>query len=116
MIFVYRPCELALHSVSHGTNNKRVLITKDRMLSGGEAVGICVEGRHFSPVHVETALSYDEKIEDSPSILLVSASLYAAIRYAINHPKEGILFPEHTDSEEIISYVSKFLPVTITRL
>ncbi len=116
VIFVYRPCDLALRSVSHGTNTKKQLITKDRMLSGGEAVGICVEGRDFSPVHVGTALSYDEKIEDSPSILLVSASLYAAIRYAINHPYEGILFPEYTDSEEIISCVSKFMPVTVTRL
>ncbi len=116
VIFVYRPCDLALRSVFHDTNSKQKLITKDRMLSGGEAVGICVEGKNFSPVHVETALSYDGKIEDSPSILIVSASLFAAIRYAINHPNEGILFPEYTDPEEIISYVSKFMPVTVTRL
>jgi homospermidine synthase len=116
VIFVYRPCDLALSSVSRGTNTKRQLITKDRMLSGGEAVGICVEGRNFSPVHVETALSCDGQIKESPSILIVSASLYAAIRYAINHPNEGILFPEYTDSEEMISYVSKFMPVTVTRM
>ena len=115
-MFVFRPCDLALRSVFHETNTKQQLITKDRILSGGEAVGICVEGKNFSPVHVEAALSYDEKIEDSPSVLLVSASLFAAIRYAMDHPNEGILFPEYTDPKEIVSYVSKFMNVAITRL
>ena len=57
VMFVFRPCDLALRSVFHETNTKQQLITKDRILSGGEAVGICVEGKNFSPVHVEAALS-----------------------------------------------------------
>lgn len=54
--------------------------------------------------------------DESPTVYPVAASLFAAIRYIMNHPAEGILFPEFTGPEEIISYVSKLLPVVITRL
>ena len=116
MMFVYRPCDLAFKSLFHEKNTKGQLITNDRILSGGEAVGICVEGRNFSPVHVETALFYDEKREDSASVLLVAVSINAAIRYAMNHPNEGIIFPEYAEPDEIISYISKYVQVLVTRL
>ncbi len=116
VMFVYHPCDLAFRSVFHDSNSKQRLISRDRILSGGEAVGICAEGDNFSPVLVEAALSSDKLREESPTVFPVAVSLFAAIRYIINHPSEGILFPEYTNPDEIISYVSKFLPVVITRL
>ena len=116
VMFVYHPCDLALRSVFHASNSKEQIIGRDRVLSGGEAVGICAEGDGFSPVLVEVALSCDNLKDESPTVYPVAASLFAAIRYIMNHPAEGILFPEYTDPEEIISYVSKLLPVVITRI
>lgn len=111
VLFVYRPCDLAINSVLHGSNDKYQLITKERMLSGGEAVGICVEGDAFTNRYVGTALYLDESRFETPSVFLVSVSVYAAIKYIIKHPLEGVLFPEYLPLEEILSYVSPYLPI-----
>lgn len=111
VIFVYRPCELALHSLLHGDNKKYCLITHDRILSGEEEMGVYLEGANFSPYYVGTRMLYDPDGTDSPSAYLVAASVLAAIKYVMNHPAEGILLPEHIDAEEILSYVSPYLEI-----
>ena len=52
----------------------------------------------------------------SASVLLVAVSINAAIRYAMNHPNEGIIFLEYAEPDEIISYISKYVQVLVTRL
>ena len=93
VMFVYHPCEIALSSVYHEDNIRARLITRDRMLSGGEIIGICVEGKNFNPIYVGTELYLDKNRDDTPTVLLVSASVFAAIKYMQNHPDKGVLFP-----------------------
>ena len=115
-MFVYHPCDIALNSVYHEDNIRGKLITRDRMLSGGEMIGICVEGKNFNPIYLGTEAFYDENRDDTPTVLLVSASVLAAIKYMISHPDEGVLFPEYLDADEIIEYISPWLPVVTNRL
>ncbi len=115
-MFVYRPCEIALRSMHHKENNFGKLITKDRMVSGGETIGICVEGRNFHPIYVGIERNYDSDREDTPTVLLVSASVLAAIRYMHDHPDEGVLLPEYLDADEILEHVSPWIPVIINRI
>ncbi len=119
VIFVYRPCDLAIRSVLRADPDmfrkkqyRTVPITKDRMTSGTEEVGITVEGQNFRPVYVGVAPLFDPKSPETPSVLEVSAAIYAAMRYIANHPEEGILYPEYLDVNEILSYTDRFLPVT----
>ncbi|MBQ6406468.1 MAG: saccharopine dehydrogenase NADP-binding domain-containing protein [Butyrivibrio sp.] len=115
VMFVYRPCEIALNSVYHEENIRGRLITNERMLSGGEIIGICVEGKNFNPIYVGTELYYDKDAIENPTVLLVSASVYAAIRFMHDHPDKGVLFPEYLDVDEILSHVSPWLPVIVSR-
>lgn len=41
----------------------------------------------------------------------VAVSVFAALKYISKHPNEGILYPEQLDTEEVISYISPYLPV-----
>ncbi len=116
VMFVYRPCDIALNSVYHEDNFRSRLITKDRMLSGGEIIGMCVEGNNFNPIFVGVERYYDENREDTPTVLLVAVSVYAAIRYMHDHPDQGVLFPEYLDVNEVISHISKWLPITVNRI
>ena len=116
VMFVYRPCELALNSVFHEDNVRMRLITKDRMLSGFEAIGMCVEGKNFSPIYVGTELHYDKDSFETPTVLLVSASALAAIRYMSDHPKEGLLFPEYLDLDEVLKHISPYLPIVTNKI
>lgn len=123
VMFVYRPCDLAINSVwctdpeLHRKKQYRIVpITKDRMTAGTEAVGITVEGKNFRPVYVGVAPVFDPKSPETPSVLEVSATLYAAMRYIANHPEEGILYPEYLEVNEMLSYTERFLPVISQKL
>ena len=116
VLFVYRPCDLAINSVLHGTNEEYQLITKDKMTSGGEAVGICVHGDNFKSRYAGTALCLDKNRFETPSVFLVSVSVFAAIKFILGHPNEGTLFPEYLPVEEILSYVSPYLPIISNEL
>lgn len=116
VIFVYRPSDLALSSAHNKDIFRMRLIKKDRMLSGGETVGITVEGANFHPFYTGVELLYDSDRLETPTVLEVSASVYAAIRYISNHPDMGIMYPEHLDVDEILSYTGQYLPVVSKRI
>ena len=46
---------------------------------------------------------------ESPTILQVSASMYAAIAYILNHPYSGVLFAEEPDTSEMMDCAKKYL-------
>ena len=122
VMFVYLPCNLAINSV-YRTDKELyrkkkyhiVPITNDRMRSGTEAVGMNVYGKNFNPVYIGVAPVFDSKRIETPSVLEVSVTVCAALRYILSHPKEGILYPDHLDVNEILSYTGRFLPVTIQK-
>jgi homospermidine synthase len=93
-----------------------MIITNDRMTAGTEAVGAIAEGKNFSSVYVGIAPDYNKDGLETPSILEVSASVYAAILYIYKHPCEGIMLPEYLDVSEILSHTERFLPVISKRI
>ena len=86
------------------------------MISGGESVGIILEGERFRSRYVYTQLKIEElqAIPDdhsTPTVFQVSVSLLAALSYILQHPQEGILYPEDLDPEKILTYVTPDLSV-----
>ena len=111
VMFFYQPCPLALRSVFHEYNSRYELITKEKMTSGGEAVGIVLEGDRFRSRYVYTVLEMAPGRFETPTVLEVSASLLCAVKYLLRHPGEGVMFPEDMDVSEVLSDVSRYLPV-----
>ena len=123
VMFLYRPCPLAFSSLFHEDNRRRELIVKDRVISGGETVGVLVEGERFSPRYVYTKLLVTPKhggtagenaspaLTVTPTVYQVAASVFCAVMYIIRHPEEGVLYPENLDVDEVLSDVSMFLSV-----
>ncbi len=123
VMFVYRPCELAVNSIHRMDAGRHpvgkyqtMLITNDRMTRGTEAVGITVEGKNFTPVYIGIAPDYDKEGFETPTVLAVSVSVYAAMCYVSAHPNDGILYPEYPDANEILSYTEQFMPLITKRL
>lgn len=123
VMFLYRPCPLAFSSLFHRENRRHELIVNDRVISGGETVGVLVEGGRFSsryvytelppaPEHAETAgKNGPPALSVTPTVYQVAASLFCAVKYIIRHPDEGVLYPENLDMDEVLSDVSLLLPV-----
>lgn len=123
VMFVYRSSDLAMNSVYRADVDlynmgkyQTMIITNDRMTAGTEAVGAIAEGKNFSSVYVGIAPDYNKDGLETPSILEVSASVYAAILYISKHPCEGIMLPEYLDVSEILSHTERFLPVISKRI
>ena len=116
VMFVYHPAQISLNSVYHEHNERVRLIKKDKMISGGEIIGICVEGTKFDPIYAGTELYYEGTDFETPTVLLVSASVYAALLYMDAHPDRGVLLPEYLDANEIISGISPWLPFVSNKI
>jgi len=110
VFFVYKPSDAAAGSVhlmvARGERkpNKTILITRDRMAFGGEAVGIVLRGREFPDRYVGNYLDLADTVVDNPTIMQVAAPSYAAFKYMKAHPREGLLFPENLDPNEMMEY------------
>ena len=109
--FVYSPCDYALKSVIDLKLSKPLkwhLIQKNEIVSGGESVGVILQGNHFQTRYYGNYLRNDE-IDEVATIAQVSAGAYAAFAYMLNHKNEGMLFPEELDEEEILKTAEKYL-------
>lgn len=123
VVFIYRPCDCALNSVYRTDKDlfqkgkyQVMPITNDRIISGTERVGVSVEGESFHTVYVGVAPDFDKDSFETTTVLPVSVSAYAAICYILNHPEEGILYPEYLDINEVISYIERFMPVVSEKI
>ena len=128
VLFLYHPSPLAMRSLQHPENDHYITITREHMRSGSETVGITLTGDRFSPRYVRTVLTIDEEKvytpyhgytrlsreelkNTTPTILQVSVPIFAAIKYILRHPNEGVLFAEDISPEEILSEIERYLPI-----
>ncbi|MBR1778321.1 MAG: saccharopine dehydrogenase NADP-binding domain-containing protein [Alphaproteobacteria bacterium] len=112
--FVYKACDIARQSLSNNSKNVREhLISSDEISAGGEAVGIVLDGKNFKTRYFGNRLEIPIK-EDTPTILQVSASAYAAFRYMLDNPSLGFLFPEELDDEKLLEYARPYLKEYVT--
>lgn len=111
--FVYRPCEVALESLFAAYKNnfigtKEHLISLSEIAKGGEAVGVVLEGKNFKTRYFGNKLEVP-LTHETPTILQVSASAFAAFRYMLEYPEQGFLFPEELDDEKLLAYAKPYL-------
>lgn len=111
VMFVYRPCDIAYKTVLLDNIEEYHTISKEETVSGGEIIGMLVEGANFTTRYIGTELYVEDDHLGTPVSSLVGISIYAGLKYIMNHPNEGILYPEALDADEIISYISPYLPV-----
>ena len=110
-MFVYLPCEIAVKTVRTENVDHYHVIALDEIVSGGEDIGMLVEGKNFKSRYVGTRAYVGDGCIGTPVAFLVAVSIFAALKYIFKHPNEGILYPEQLDTEEVISYISPYLPV-----
>ena len=109
--FVYSPCDFSMKSIEVNDDInilKDHLITKDEISSGGESVGIIIQGKRFNTRYFGNYLKTND-FDESATILQVSAGSFAALKYMMNHPNEGMLFPEELETKEVLEYAQKYL-------
>ena len=111
VMFVYSPCEIAQRTVLLDHVDKYHVIGMDELISGGEAIGMLIEGENFTSRYIGTEANLGDGCIGTPAAFLVAVSIFAALNYIFRHPNEGILYPEQLDADEIISYISPYLPV-----
>lgn len=109
--FIYSPCTYATKSIIQFKNEipeKLHLITKDEISGGGESVGIIIRGKKFKARYFGNYLNSNE-INESATILQVSASAYAAFVYMTKHKQDGMLFPEEMNENELLETAKLYL-------
>lgn len=111
--FVYSPCHIAEKSVQDNRENLNAsykLLERKDLVQGGESVGIILQGRNFKTSYYGNYLDCSST-DETPTVLQVSASAFAAYKYIYNHPNEGVLFPEDVEADEVLETASKYLGV-----
>ena len=111
VFFVYCPSRIAEKSIQDNRNSSKLqfkLLERKELLSGGESVGIIMQGERFRTAYYGNYLDSKSLIE-TPTVLQVSASAFAAYKYICNHPYEGVLFPEDLDADEVLKTAGIYL-------
>ena len=111
--FVYLPCPASEKCLFEGFSDEfegmnTHLITSEDIAKGGEAVGIVIAGKNFTTRYFGNKLEAPLD-EETPTILQVSASSFAAFRYMLDYPDKGFLFAEELDDEKILEYARAYL-------
>lgn len=117
IVFSYRPCDLALTSLTKIKNNNYLrpintnLITQ--IVSGGESVGVILSGKYFKTRYYGNSININDLKNkfpfETPTIIQVSASCIAGLKYIINNQKLGLCFPEDLPHNDILQLASKYL-------
>jgi len=118
VFFIYRPCDVAVQGLLDGYENdfkdyQEHLISLNEIISGGEAVGIVLDGNNFKTRYFGNKMEYPTR-EDTPTILQVSSSAFAAFIYMLKHKNEGFLFPEELNDEKVLEYAKPYLKEYVT--
>ena len=77
-------------------------------MSGGESVGVIVQGKKFHARYYGNYLD-SNMLSETATILQVSASAFAAFQYMRDNPNEGVLFPDDLDHKTVFRTVAPFL-------
>lgn len=88
-------------------------MTKDEIVSGGESVGIVIQGKRFKTRCYGNRLDTSE-LDETATILQVSASAYSAFEYMMKHPDDGIVLPEDVDENEVLETARRYLKEYVT--
>ncbi len=105
--FVYSPSDYAIRSMDEEITREH-LIKRDEIIKGGESVGVIIQGKRFHSHYYGNYLDTMD-LDESATVLQVSASSYAGFVYMIRHEKDGLLFPEDVNEEEVLEIAKPYL-------
>lgn len=109
--FLYHPSDLASQSVRDNissTSFNKCLLRKDSVISGGEEVGILIQGKRIDTHYFANFLNTKD-FPTTVTVFQVGAGSYAAFKYMQKHPNKGFLFPEELNEHEIMDVVRPIL-------
>lgn len=110
--FIYSACGQATESLSRNRYLKAPqykLLTRDKLLSGGESVGVIIQGSNFNTRYFGNYYDSMRLKYETATVYQVSSSVLAALCYIRSHPSEGFIFPEDVDADEILDSALAFL-------
>ena len=110
--FVYSSCSLAAESLERNRRLKEPvynLLTRDKLVSGGESVGIIIQGKHFTPRYFGNYVDSQKLEDETATVYQVSSSTLAALDYIRSHPSEGFLLPEDINADEVLESALTYL-------
>lgn len=112
IFFMYSPCNLADLSLQFSQESPSCngqIIRKQDLTAGGETVGLLLQGSGFPDRYIWNTLTMEDTANETPTILQVSASVFAALKYIMQHPDRGVLLPEDLPTDEVIEYALPYL-------
>jgi len=122
--FCYKPMPLACQSLREFASNSfrmpsQQLIANDEIIDGSDSLGVFLGGHDFKGWWCGSLLSIQQTRQITPhnnaTSLQVGIAVVSAMIWAIQHPREGIHFPETLPSEEILSIVKPFLGTFVSQ-
>ena len=111
VFFVYSACDEAVNSVIKCRGKENLyfhLLTRQEYVSGGESVGIILQGKRFHARYYGNYIESDV-LSETATILQVSASAFAAFQYMRSNPQMGVLFPDELDYKTVLKAVMPYL-------
>lgn len=118
--YAYCPCVEAIRSLDDLRNRNYVMQEKWRVMtneieSGVDELGVLLMGHDFDGWWTGTVLSIEEARRLVPgqnaTTLQVAASVIAATVWMIQHPREGVKFPDQLPHREILKVASPYLGI-----
>jgi len=91
--------------------NERVL--KDEIISGEDELGVFMLSKQYGGWWTGSLLNKEEADalipHQSATVIQVAAGVLSSILYAFDHPKLGVIHPDHMDPDEAMKYILPYL-------
>ncbi len=116
--YVYCPCDAAIASLHELRMRQYELQTDQRIMNneivdGWDELGVLVMGHDFNAWWTGTVLDIHSARQLVPNqnatTVQVAISVIAAVRYMVNHPREGFCLPDDIDEREILELAVPYL-------
>lgn len=118
--YVYKPAPCAWDSLEDvRKNNYEMLpyyhvVTCDEIIDGKDAVGALLMLGNGETYWAGTILKKEDIPSEfhpytNPTIVQVACGVLSGIDYIMQHPREGVIFPEHIDSRRVLGLTGSYL-------
>ncbi len=116
--YAYCPCDAAIVSLSELRGyeyelQSRVRIMGDEIISGSDILGALVMGHAFNSWWTGTSLSIEQSRRMVPhqnaTTMQVAISVVAAVRWMLEHPRQGICLPDDLPHDYILEISKPYL-------
>lgn len=116
--YVYKPCDSTITSLNHVRSNgniwpKTQILTNKDIIRGKDELGVFLISDKYGAWWTGSVLDRNKAEKDNPGYSAtanqVAISVISAIKYAINHPTLGIVYPDDLDYKAIMKICMPYL-------